>query len=94
MVIDLTSLVVGNVHELSVDQDVNIPDDYCQNTVIRRLDSTNFCGKIVRVSDDEYQIIGQLSGVMILPDDVTLEDVSYSYQTSYERSKVSLDHCN
>ena len=84
MVIDLTSLIVGNVDELSINQDVVIPDSYCQNTDIRNLENTKFCGKVVRLSDNTYQIVGNLTGIMILPDDVTLEDVSYSYRVSID----------
>ena len=91
MVIDLTSLVNGSVFEVSIDGEVVIPVDYLNGTSIRRLFNTSFHGKLLRLSDSDYQLCGNLEGVMVLPDDITLEDVDYSYDIRLEEDFSEFD---
>ena len=78
MIIDLTDLLIGKVDYLDIDEDVIIDDSYFANTSIRDLIGTHFYGNVIRI-EDGYQLKGSISGVMVLPDDVTLMDVDYSY---------------
>ena len=78
MVIDLTGLMLGNVDFIDIDDDVIIDSSFFVNTSIRDLIGTHFYGNVIRIGD-EYQLKGVISGIMVLPDDVTLEDVDYSY---------------
>lgn len=84
MIIDLTNIMIGSTDSVSVDGNVVIDDDYLENTSIKELNDTKFVGKVVRLSDSEFEISGKVTGVMILVDDVTLEDVNYSYQSDIE----------
>ena len=84
MVIDLTTFVTSNIDNILIDDSVDISSEYYENTTIRNLKDTHFKGSIVRISDSDYQISGVISGIMVLPDDVTLEDVDYSYQIDIE----------
>ena len=86
MIIDLNSLMIGNKDVLSIDNQVMIPDDYLNNTSIKRLDDIYFKGDVKRISDSDYQITGILSGNMVLADDITLEDVFYPYQIEIDES--------
>lgn len=84
MIIDLTKLMTNSVEELSVDDKVCIPNAWLENTAIRELVNVRFCGEVTRLWDGPYQLSGKLSGVMILPDDITLEDVSVSFASDIE----------
>lgn len=84
MNIDLIKLITNNVEELLIDDEVIIPDSWFSDTSIKRLENVKFSGEVTKLWDGPYQIIGKISGVMILPDDVTMEDVSYSFVSEIE----------
>ena len=69
---------------LEIKREVNIPSEYIVSSSIRRLDSVNFSGSIVKLIDDSLELDGIVKGIMILPDDITLEDVSYSFDIKIE----------
>ena len=83
MIIDLTKLVIGNVDYVSIDDDVIIDTSYFANTSIHDLVGVRFYGDVRRIGD-EYQLKGIVSGVMVLSDDITLEDVDYSFEVNIE----------
>ena len=64
--------------------DVNISNDLLASSDIKRLDNTKFVGKITKDFDNNLVLTGILSGIMILPDNVTLEDTSYEFKTDIE----------
>ncbi len=82
MIIDLTDMIASYKENIYVDGPVTIPKDYLEGTSIRELRNVMFQGEIIRISDNDFQIHGNVSGEMILPDDVTLEDVIYPFQIS------------
>ena len=84
MIIDLTRLMIGNTDSILVSDNFVISSDYFLNTPVKRLDNSYFKGNIVRLSDNDYQITGVISGDMILSDDITLEDVIYPYEIEVE----------
>ncbi len=81
MIIDLTDLMIGNVDYLTIDDDVVIDNSYLDGTSIRELIGTHFYGNVTRMGD-VYQLKGIISGIMVLPDDVTLLDVDYSFDVT------------
>lgn len=83
MIIDLTRLVIGNVDYVSIDDDVIIDNSYFVDTSIHDLVGVRFCGDVRRIGD-EYQLKGIVSGIMVLSDDITLEDVDYSFEVNIE----------
>ena len=91
MVIDLTNLLIGNAIEVLIDGDVDISSDRFLNTAIKGLKKTHFKGSIIRLSDSDYQIVGVISGEMILSDDITLEDVIYPYEIEVEEDFNEFD---
>lgn len=84
MNIDLTKLITSSMGELEVIGDVVIPDDLVQGTQIRELNDIKFVGEVTKLCDDGYQLAGNLSGMMVLPDDITLEDVQVNFSTEIE----------
>lgn len=83
MIIDLTRLVIGNVDYVSIDDDVIIDNSYFVDTPIHDLVGVRFYGDVRRIGD-EYQLKGIVSGIMVLSDDITLEDVDYSFEVNIE----------
>ena len=84
MNIDLIKLITNSVEELQIDDYVIIPDNWLNDTSIKKLENIKFCGEVTKLWDGPYQISGKLSGIMVLSDDVTLEDVSYSFVSEIE----------
>ncbi len=84
MIIDLTGIATNSVKEIAIDNDVVIDSDWYLNTSIRNLRDVKFIGKVIRNVDASYHLIGNLKGIMVLPDDVTLEDVDYVFDVDIE----------
>ena len=83
MVIELFNLVVNN-KKIIIDNDVVINDELLKTSTIRRLNNVHFNGYLDRLIDDTYELSGTLSGTMILPDDITLEDYEYNFTSEIE----------
>ena len=83
MVIELFDLVINN-KKINIDKDVIIPEDLLKESDIRRLDNVHFKGRIEKLIDDTYQLSGIISGTMIVPDDITLEDYEYNFTSEIE----------
>ena len=83
MVIELFNLVVNN-KKIIIDNDVVINDELLKTSTIRRLNNVHFNGYLDRLIDDTYELSGTLSGTMILPDDITLEDYKYNFTSEIE----------
>ena len=86
MNIDLTKLVTNQVEEIEVSIDVVMPMELVKGSQIRKLNDVKFEGNIVKLCDGDYQIAGKLAGEMILPDDITLEDVSVNFSSDIEEN--------
>ena len=84
MNIDLTRLITSNIEELEIDGDVNIPEELFDGTQIRELKDVKFVGSIVKLCDGDYEIAGSLTGIMVLPDDITLEDVDVNFASEID----------
>ena len=85
MTIDLFNLVVNN-KTINIDSDIIIPNEYLENSGIRRLNNIHFKGNIKKLVDDTYSPEGVLSGTMILADDITLEDYEYNFTSEIEEN--------
>jgi hypothetical protein len=83
MVIELLDLVVRSTR-VNIDNDINIPDNMIKESIIRRLSNVHFIGKLSKLVDDTYELIGTLTGTMIIPDDITLEDYEYNFTSEIE----------
>lgn len=84
MKIDLTKLMTNQVEYIDIDESIDIEDEYLKETSIRKLKDVKFEGTITKLYDGDYEIDGKLYGKMILPDDITLEDVEVNFDTDIE----------
>lgn len=79
MKIDLTKLITSSLDELDIDIDVAYDNDRLSKTSIKKLKDVHFIGKITKLCNDDFRISGKLIGIMVLPDDITLEDFLYKF---------------
>lgn len=87
MIIDLTELITSNLEELSVDVLVLDEKKRYQTTTIKGIKNTHFLGSILKLYDNNtYKLSGLLEGVMILPDDITQEDVEYPFSVNIDEN--------
>ena len=84
MNINMLELITKRKDEIIINEDIIINDELLKETSIKKLDNVIFDGKIERIMEDEYCLNGTLSGIMILPDDITLEDVEYKFSTEID----------
>jgi len=80
MKIDITKLVTNLIDSININEVVNIDKELIDNSNIKRLENVLFEGKITKDYDMNLELSGVISGTMILPDDITLEDVDYEFK--------------
>lgn len=85
MIIELFDLV-SKGKKINIDKDVNISEELLNTSTIRRLNNVHFSGYIDKLIDDTYELVGTISGTMIIPDDITLEDFEYNFASEIEEN--------
>ena len=85
MIIELFDLV-SKGKKINIDKDVNISEELLNTSTIRRLNNVHFNGYIDKLIDDTYELVGVVSGTMIIPDDITLEDFEYNFTSEIEEN--------
>ena len=94
MNIDLTKLITSNLEELEIEGTIVISEAQYQDTSIRELKDVKFKGEILKLYDNSYQLAGNLEGIMILPDDITLENVEYPFKIEIEENFSEISNNN
>ena len=92
MNIDLTNLVIGVEEEIVIEEKLEFSSEMFSGTLIRELKNIMFNGSIEKLCDDTYQLSGKITGVMVLPDDITLESVDYSFESVIEEKFSEFDN--
>ena len=82
MNIDLTKLMTNIEDETVINENFELDESFFKNTPIRALKNTSFSGGVTKLCDGSYEIEGCIKGIMILPDDITLENVEYPFESS------------
>lgn len=93
MNIDMTSLLTNKEDNIKVDMDVVIDKELLDKSDIRQINDVHVNGKIVNDYDEGYLFKGNIKGVMVLPDDLTLEDVSCLFNSTLDE-KITDDAIN
>lgn len=86
MKIDLTNLITNLTDAININEKVIIPEELIKESSIKRLENVSFVGKIFKDYDMNLSLEGVIKGTMILPDDVTLEDVSHEFKSDIEEN--------
>ena len=93
MNIDMTSLLTNKEDNIKVDMDVVIDKELFDKSDIRQINYVHVNGEIVDDYDEGYLFKGNIKGVMVLPDDLTLEDVSCPFNSKLNK-KITDDAIN
>lgn len=64
---------------LVINEEYNIEEVYYKNTDIKRLPKVIFNGKIYYDYENNLKLEGSCSGIMVLPDSITLEDINHEF---------------
>ena len=95
MQIDITKLLTHYIDTIEINEEVKIPDNILENSLITKLENIKLDGELFLNEDDNLNLTGKLKGIMILKDDITLEPVEYNFETELEeileKSKNILD---
>lgn len=81
MRIDLTNILANIVSAININEQVIIDNEILKTSSIRRLDNTMFKGRIFKDYEDNLVLEGNITGTMVLPDDITLKDVNYEFKS-------------
>ena len=88
MDIDLGFLHRGEVSSIPIKGKYHLPEDYYQNTDIIRLGEIEVDGNIMQKENDDFELEDYatcvIRGEMILPDSISLEEVVYPFEISYD----------
>ena len=84
MEVDLTKLLTNQVSKLNVYGEVNIPKELMINSLIDDLKNIILTGEIYYDEDDNLFLQGNIEGIMVLKDDITLEPVNYEFSSEIE----------
>ena len=95
MQIDIKKLLTNNIEILEINQEVNIPNELLNSSLITELKNIHINGELFLDEEDNLSLTGKLYGTMILKDDITLAPVEYNFDTELEeileKSKNILD---
>jgi len=84
MQIDITRILNAYVDEIEINGNVDIPSNLLESSLIDELKNVIINGEITLDEDDNLNLTGKLSGIMMLKDDITFEPVEYSFCTEIE----------
>ena len=79
---DITKLLNFSTDEIIIDEVIKIPEEYLNNTDIRRISDVITKGKVY-FSENEYQIDLSINCKLVLPCSISLKDVDYEINTSF-----------
>lgn len=79
MNIDLTELITNRLERIVIRKSFKLDSAMFKNSSIRDLKNTYLSLDIIKLCDNSYELEGTITGTMILPDDITLEDVEYNF---------------
>ena len=86
MQIDVTKLLTNRVGSINVNGNVNIPNELLDGSRIDELRDVVIDGKITENEENDLVLEGNIKGIMILKDDITLEPVEYNFDTFVEEN--------
>jgi uncharacterized metal-binding protein YceD (DUF177 family) len=90
MNIDLRKFNYNNV--INIDNDVTFNEEYLKGTEIRNIKNTHVEGTLSINSLDELTANLVVKGTFILPNSVTLEDISYDFETEIDENYGNIDN--
>ena len=84
MKIDVTKLLTNQVSSLKIEDKFEIPKELTEGSLIADLKNIKLSAKATLDEENNIVLTGNLTGTMILKDDITLEPVEYNFNTDIE----------
>ena len=88
MEIDLSLLHSNTVDDIDISGTYELDKSYYENTDIKNLSKINLDGKVIRKENEDYELDDYIectiTGEMIIPDSITLNDVNYPFTIEYD----------
>ena len=81
---DIMEIDLNFNNEYLIDEIVNIPYNYFENSKIKKLDGIKVIGKLYYDVEDNLLAKLSISGKMLIVDDISLEDVLYPFSIEYD----------
>jgi len=86
MIIELDELLCRAKDIISIDEDICFNEDYLEDSDIKSLKDVHFIGEIKEDSDTTINLRGTLSGLMVIADSISLDDVNYEFSCEIEEN--------
>ena len=84
MQIEISKLLNGYIDTIELNNTVDIPEELLSKSLITELKNVSVTGEIFLDEEDNLNLTGKISGIMMLKDDITLEPVEYNFDTELE----------
>ena len=88
MNIDLSIIQIDSTKTIPIDGSYTIPKEYYENTDIIDLSDISIKGTFLEKENDDFELddyfIGTISGVMYIPDSISLEKLTYPFSIEYD----------
>ena len=88
MEIDLSLLHSNTVEDIDISGTYELDKSYYENTDIKDLSKIKLNGKVIRKENEDYELDDYIectiTGEMIIPDSITLNDVNYPFTIEYD----------
>ena len=82
MDIDLSGLYNRTLNEIDITNTYNIPKEYYETTDVIKMEPIEVEGNITY--DEELNIKCHIKGNMIIPDSISLEEITYPFEIEYD----------
>ena len=79
-----------DIARLDLDSEVIIPKEMYKDTEILDLKDVKFKGYLEKI-DNEYSLIGNVSGIMVLSDSISLEEINYEFTGEIDEKLVDFE---
>ena len=89
MIIDLIKLKSGIIDKIDIDNDINIDEEYLQNTEIIEFKQLHINGYITK-NIDSYNLTAKVYGTMVLPCSVSLKPTDYDFSIEIDDNIAKL----
>lgn len=86
MVIELDELFCHNTSKIVIDENMEFDSNYFDSNDIKSLKNVHFSGEIKESSDTSIKLEGLLTGIMIIEDSISLDDVDYEFSCEIDEN--------
>lgn len=84
MELDLTKLNNGFENSLDINEPIQIPKDYYQNSSVMDFKNLVLQGRVFKDSTDVITLQATVSGIMVLEDSISLDAIDYEFSCEIE----------